>query len=187
MSNLYSQKKYEEYAYVLDFVPRGKSRIIKGREGPILQAVGEDRLTLLEMLTFDGADFEVGERVSIGKEGRTKVVSVLGKLMYEELSNEAKDNFESVIEILVKNNEAKYIDVINHLQPVTPRLHALELIPGIGKTFMKQIIIERSRKPFVSFDDLQARIGLRDPAKLLAKRIVEETTGGSRINLFVRR
>ncbi len=187
MSSLHSQKKYEEYAYVLDFVPRGKSKIIRGREGPILEGIGEDRLTLLEILAMDGVDLDVGERIGIGKEGRTKVVSVLGKLTYEELSNEAKGELESVVELLVKNNEKRYVEAFNSLQPVTPRLHALELIPGIGKTFMYQILNERDRQPFKSFDELHERIGLREPAKLIAKRIVEEVSGGSRVTLFIRR
>ncbi|MCP8314606.1 MAG: DUF655 domain-containing protein, partial [archaeon] len=73
------------------------------------------------------------------------------------------------------------------LQPVTPRLHALELIPGIGKTLMRQILDEREKKPFESFDDIQERIGLRDPAKLIAKRLVEEISGEPRITIFVKK
>jgi len=63
----------------------------------------------------------------------------------------------------------------------------LELIPGVGKTFMRQIVDNRERQPFTSFGDLQQRVGLREPAKLMAKRIVEELSGGSRINLFIRK
>ncbi|MBI4258268.1 MAG: DUF655 domain-containing protein [Thaumarchaeota archaeon] len=180
-------KKYEEFAYVLDFIPRGKSVVIKGREGPLIQALGEERLTLLEILAMNGARFEVGERVGIGKEGRIKVISVLGRLNYEELTNDAKRELPNVIEKLVKTNENRYVAYFNELQPVTPRLHALELIPGIGKTFMFQIIDARSRKPFESFDDITKRVGLREPSKLVAKRITEEIVGGSRINLFVKK
>jgi len=144
-------------------------------------------LTLLELLAITGSTFEDGERIYIGKDGRTKIVSVLGKLTYEELTSDAKSAVESAVETLVTNKEAKYIDIMNRLQPVTPRLHALELIPGIGKTFMHQLIRERERKPFESFQDLQERTGLRDPAKLIAKRIVEEMAGGSRITIFVHR
>ena len=75
----------------------------------------------------------------------------------------------------------------NELQPITPRLHALELIPGIGKTFMRQIVNERDKKPFENFADLEKRVGIRDPARLLAKRIVEELSGGSKISIFVHR
>ena len=187
MSSIPVVKRYEEYAYLLDFIPRGKSVVIKGREGPLVQAIGEEKLTLLEILAMNNVTFEVGERIYIGKEGRTKVVSVLGRLSYEELTNEAKNELMNVVEKIVRANEARYIAYFNELQPITPRLHALELIPGIGKTFMLQIIDEREKRPFTAFEDLQKRVGLREPAKLLAKRVVEEIAGGSRVNLFVKR
>ena len=171
----------------MDFSPRGKSVVIKGREGPIVQAIGEERLTLLELLAVENQNFEPGERVKIGKEGREKIVSVLGKLSFEELTPESKSSILSVVEKIVKSNESKYVAYFNELQPLTPRLHGLELIPGIGKTFMKQIVDGRERQPFKSFEEIQQRVGLREPAKLLARRIVEELSGGSRINLFIRK
>ena len=45
-----TSRKYEEHAYVLDFNPIGKSTTVRGREGIIITAIGEDRLTLLEVL-----------------------------------------------------------------------------------------------------------------------------------------
>jgi putative nucleotide binding protein len=180
-------KKYEEFAFVLDFASRGKSVVIKGREGPMVVAIGEDRLTLLELLAMENQDFEVGEKVKIGKEGREKIVSVLGKLTYEELSPEAKASLPSVVESLVKGNENKYVAYFNDLQPLTPRLHGLELIPGIGKTFMKEIVEMREKRPFTSFDDIQQRVGVREPAKMVSRRIIEELAGDSRVNIFVKK
>jgi len=182
-----NEKRYEEFAYVLDFLPQGKSMVIKGREGSIVQAIGEERLTLLELLAADNQDFDLGERLRIGREGRDKILSVLGKLSYEELTLDAKSQLPSVCEEIVKNNEAKYVTYFNDLQPLTPRLHGLELIPGIGKTFMKAIVDLRERQPFTSFEDVQTRVGLREPAKLIAKRITEEISGDSRINIFVKK
>jgi putative nucleotide binding protein len=182
-----SEKRYEEFAYVLDFIQRGRSSIIKGREGPIVQALGEERLTLLELLAVENEDFETGEKLRIGREGRAKILSVFGKLAYEDLTSEAKAQLLGVCEVIVKNNEARYVAYFNELQPLTPRLHGLELIPGIGKTFMKTIIELREKQPFASFDDIQNRVGLREPAKLVAKRIAEELTGASRVNIFVKK
>lgn len=182
-----SEKRYEEFAYVLDFIPRGKSSIIKGREGPIVQALGEERLTLLELLAVENEDFETGEKLRIGREGRAKILSVFGKLAHDDLTSEAKAQLLGVCEIIVKNNEARYVAYFNELQPLTPRLHGLELIPGIGKTFMKTIIELREKQPFTSFEDIQDRVGLREPPKLVAKRIAEELTGASRVNIFVKK
>lgn len=180
-------RKYEEYAYVLDFTPRGKSITVRGREGVIIQAIGEERLTLLELLGVQNANVELGERLYIGREGRDKVASVLGRLEYNDVSQAAKNELPNIVEKIVVANEKRFVEYINMSQPITPRIHALELIPGIGKTYMMTIIKERDKKKFDNFADLQSRVGLRDPAKLVAKRIIEEIMGQARMNLFVRK
>jgi putative nucleotide binding protein len=144
-------------------------------------------LTLLELLGVQNMSFEVGERVYIGREGRDKVTSVLGRLDYDDISQSAKNELPNIVEIIVIANEKRFIDYMNISQPVTPRIHALELIPGIGKTYMMTIIKERDKKRFESFQDIQNRVGLRDPAKLISKRIIDEISGEARMNLFVRK
>jgi putative nucleotide binding protein len=65
-------------------------------------------------------------------------------------------------------------------------MHALELVPGIGKKYMWQVINERTKKPFESFEDLQKRTELPSPAKLITKRVMEELEGDSKYRLFTR-
>jgi putative nucleotide binding protein len=180
-------RKYEEYAYVLDYVTRGKSTTVRGREGIIITAIGEDRLTLLEVLGMPNTSFEIGERIYIGKEGRTKIMSVLGKLEFAKISAAAQSELRNVVNTIVVNNEKRFVDYINHAQPLTPRIHALELIPGIGKTYMKAILDEREKQPFESFDDLQNRVGLKEPMKQIADRIMDEITGEVKVTLFVKK
>ncbi len=131
--------------------------------------------------------FEIGERVYIGKEGRTKILSVLGRLEFNQTSSSAQSELASVVEKIVTNNEQRFVDYLNNAQPLTPRIHALELIPGIGKTYMKTMLEEREKRKFSDFKDLQDRVGLKEPAKQIAKRIIEEITGETRMNLFVRK
>jgi putative nucleotide binding protein len=180
-------RKYEEYAYVLDFNPRGKSSTVRGRDGIIVTAIGEDRLTLLEVLGMPNSTFDVGERIYIGKEGRTKVLSVLGKLEYEHISSSAQSELPGVVQNIVTNNEIRFVDYLNNARPLTPRIHALELIPGIGKTYMKTMLEEREKKKFASYADLQERVGFKEPIKHISERIMDEITGQSRMNLFVKK
>ena len=180
-------RKYEEYAYVLDFNSRGKSSTVRGRDGIIVTAIGEDRLTILEILGIPNSTFEVGERIYIGKDGRTKVLSVLGKMDYDQVSSSAQSELESVIENIVTTNESKFVEYLNNARPLTPRIHALELIPGIGKTYMKTMLEERDKKKFESYQDLQDRVGFKEPIKHISERIMDEITGQSRMNLFVKR
>ena len=180
-------RKYEEYAYVLDFISRGKSSTVRGREGIIVTAIGEDRLTLLEVLGIPNSTFDIGEKIYIGKEGRTKVLSVLGKMDYDKISSSAQSELPTVVENIVTVNESKFVAYLNNARPLTPRIHALELIPGIGKTYMKTMLEEREKKQFESYQDLQERVGFKEPIKHISERIMDEITGESRMNLFVKR
>ena len=130
-------RKYEEYAYVLDFCSMAKSKTVRGRDGIIITALGEERLTLLEILGVEDSIFDIGEKIYIGKEGRTKVQSVLGKLDYKQISGSSQSEIDNVVKTIVTNNEERFVDYINNAQPLTPRKHSLELIPGIGKTYLK--------------------------------------------------
>jgi putative nucleotide binding protein len=184
---IYPPRKFEEYAYVLDYVQNGKSSIVRMREGIIVQAIGEEHLTILELLGIKNEKFGIGERVYIGKEGRAKILSVLGRLDYNHLTPTAKNELQSVVEKIVSENEPRFVDYFNSAQPMTPRVHSLELIPGIGKTYMKSILDERDKKKFASFTDLHDRTGLRDASKHIAKRICDEISGETRMNIFVRK
>ena len=180
-------RKYEEYAYVLDYKSRSKSSTVRGRTGVIITAIGEERLTLLEILGIENSTFDVGERIYVGKEGRSKVQSVLGKMDYVKIPDAAKNEIPTVVKLIVTKNETKLVDYINKAQPLTPRIHALELIPGIGKTYLGVLIKEREKSLFVSFDDIEKRAGLKEPIKHLSQRIIEEISGETRMNLFVKR
>jgi putative nucleotide binding protein len=180
-------RKYEEYAYVLDFTSQGKSKTVHGRDGIIIVALGEERLTLLEILGVDDSSFDIGERIYIGKEGRTKVQSVLGKLDYEQITGTAQSELENVVNTIVTKNEQRFVDYINNAQPLTPRKHSLELIPGIGKTYLKLIIEQINKQKFLNYKDMEERAGLKEPVNHLSKRILEEIAGETQFRLFVRR
>ena len=180
-------RKYEEYAYVLDYKSRGKSMTVRGKTGIIITAIGEERLTLLEVIGIEDTIFEIGERIYIGKEGRSKIQSVLGKMDYEKISSSAKYEITAIVKSIVKKDEQRFVDYLNNAQPLTPRIHALELIPGIGKTYLNSIIQEREKKPFESYDDIERRAGLKEPIIHLTKRILEEISGETRMNIFVKR
>jgi putative nucleotide binding protein len=106
---------------------------------------------------------------------------------YAKISNSVKDEIPRIIELIVTKNEKRFVDYLNNAQPLTPRVHALELIPGIGKTYLSVILEERKKKPFEDYDDIEKRSGLKEPVKHLSKRILEEISGETRMNIFVKR
>jgi putative nucleotide binding protein len=124
--------------------------------------------------------------VYVGKDSRQEITYIIGRIGFDELTSAAKNELPSVLEKIVMNREAWFINFFNTAQAITPRMHALELIPGIGKKYMWQIINTRERIPFKNFDDLQQRANIPSPAKLVTKRILEELSGESKYRLFTR-
>jgi len=181
------EKRYEEYAYILDFLPHGRAGIRPGyRAGAVVQVVGEGFFTLLEAIVKEGLMIKPYDRVYVGKEKREEITYIIGRVGFDELTANAKMELPNVIEKIVSVRERWFVNFFNTAQAITPRMHAMELIPGIGKKYMWQIINERERKPFESFEDLQKRTNIPDPAKLVTKRIVEELSGESKYRLFTR-
>ena len=180
-------RKFEEHAYVLDFSSKGRSKTVRGRDGIIITALGEDRLTLLEILGVEDSTFDVGEKIYIGKEGRIKVQSVLGKLDYDQITSSAQSELTNVVKTIVTENEERFVNYINNAQPLTPRKHSLELIPGIGKTYLKLILEQISKQKFLNYKDVEERAGLKEPIAHISKRILEEIAGETQFRLFVNR
>ena len=185
------EKRYEEYAYILDFLPHGRPGVhVSGRvgyrAGALVQLVGEEFFTLLEALVKEGVTLKPYDRVYVGKDSREEITYIIGRIGYDELTAASKTELPLVINKIVLSREKWFVNYFNTARAVTPRMHALELIPGIGKKYMWQVINERERKPFESFDDLQKRTELPNPVKLITKRVLEELGGESKYLLFTR-
>ncbi|MEM4035540.1 MAG: DUF655 domain-containing protein [Fervidicoccaceae archaeon] len=185
----------EDFAIVLDFLPQGNplDRHPEHRREPLVQAIGEKHFTLMEIVTRHGEDFKPGERLYVNPEyvGRGPVRSIVAPISFEELTSVAVENLKNVIEQLVKEKEKIFVEIFNVSEPLTLKMHALELIPGIGKKCLGAILEERRIRRFESFEDLEKRLSMRgirlqDPSKLIAERILIELRGGQRHYLFVR-
>jgi len=155
---------YEEYAYVLDFLQFGRPGTDKPRHLalPTVQVIGETYFTLLEAEIRVGTQANIHERVYIGKERREKINRIIGRISYNDLTANAKAELLPVLEDLIANQEQRFVSFFNDSQAITPRMHALELLPGIGKKSMWQIINAREKKPFTSFKDVQERTNVNE-------------------------
>jgi putative nucleotide binding protein len=179
-------KKFEDFAYVLESLPFGHPRDTRPlyRREPIVQAVGEDFFTLLELIPVPGANFQRREKIAIGRWGREKIDHVKRRIEYDELTQNAKDELQIVVEEIVTKNEARFLHFFNNSGPVTTRMHSLELLPGIGKKAMWQILEERKKAPFKNFEDIQTRTHITDPKKIVMKRIFIEIKNEDKYYIF---
>ena len=100
----------------------------------------------------------------------------------------AKAELEFVLVKIVKANEQRFVSFFNTAQPLSTRMHSLELLPGMGKKRMWEMLEAREQKPFETFKDMRERLKLLpDPEKAIEKRIVLEISEPQKHYLFVER
>lgn len=173
----------EEYAIILEYLPNGYP--LERKMMPLAQAIGEANFTLLELVPRRGLALESGEKVYIGEGKREKIYYILGKLHREKLTESAKNQLQEFISEVAKKNEKKFIEFFNKADAINKRMHQIELIPGLGKKHMQEILKQRQEKEFESFEDMKNRIqNLPDPESAIKKRIFKELTSMERYNLF---
>jgi putative nucleotide binding protein len=167
----------EEYAIILDYLPLGyvKEGIPTYKRKPVAQAIGKEEFTLLELIPKEDVNLDIHQKVYIGSGKRDEIARVNRRLKHDDLTSTAKVELNYVIEEIIKTKEDKFVEFFNEAGPISTRLHQLELLPGIGKKHMWDIIKARKEKPFESFDDIKKRATmLSNPLKLISKRILLE-------------
>ena len=173
----------EEYAIILEYLPNGYP--LEKKMMPIAQAIGKSNLTLLELVPRRGIILELGEEVYIGEDKRDKIYYILGRLHKEKLTEAAKDQLLEFVEQIVKEREPEFLVFFNKSEAINKRIHQIELLPGLGKKHMNEILKQRQEKEFENFKDMKNRIqNLPDPEKAISKRILQELTNIERYNLF---
>jgi len=161
----------EEFAIVLDYLPRGKSASYKTE--PLAQVLGMQFFTLLEVVPK--TELKILEKVYIGKDEREKISLIKRRIVAKEMTSTASGELEKAIEMIVAQDEKRFVDFFNTARPITIKRHQFELLPGLGKKHLFNILEARQKKPFESFRDIEERVPLMpNVAKTICKRIVEE-------------
>ena len=101
-----------------------------------------------------------------------------------DLTSIAKAEMQNIVEKMIEYDENRWVNFFNNSRPITSKLHSLELLPGIGKKTMWEIIQWREKISFKSFSEIHEKIGI-EPIKVITKRILEELEGGEKYDLFV--
>jgi len=182
------KKKYEEYAIILDYMPRGHPDDRKppyARE-PIIQVIGDTHFTLLELIPKTNAKITIRDKIFIGKGPRSIIDHVKGRISYEELTASAKFELPEIIREIIEQNPDQFVKFFNEARPLTTRMHQLELLPGIGKKIMWDIIEKRKQQLFTDFKNISERVRLPDPVNIIVKRVLHELQDGDKYRVFTR-
>lgn len=162
---------------VLDYLAHGLSD--DGRpqyaKSPAGYAMDIEDFSLYEVAFDEDERLTIGSEVVVEPAEERDIVVDARQVEYEDLSSGAQSELEYVVQDLVADHQERFVDFYNEAQPITLRLHQLNLLPGIGKKLRNGILDERKRKPFDSFEELADRVsGLHDPDEILVERIIQE-------------
>ena len=175
----------EEYVIILDFLSHGYPFGSDQRKLPIAQALGKDNFRLLELIPKKGINLQPGQEVYVGEGKREEIHHIIGKLKYDKLTHTAQAELEFILKKIVENHEPKFIAFFNEAGPINLRRHYLQLLPGVGKKHMWEIIEKRKEQFFTSFKDIKGRVKLLpDPEKLIIKRIILELQDADNYKIF---
>ncbi len=181
-------KPKEEHCIILDFLPNGYPLDPRPmfKKTPIVQIMGKSHFILLECVPKKGVFLRPFEEIYIGDGKREEIHHIVGRLPVGKLTSTAQSNIEFVIKDLMSKNEQMFVDFFNKAGPLTTRMHQLQILPGIGKKHMWEIIDQREIELFKDFDDIRKRVKLLpDPSKVVTRRIMLELTGNEKHRLFV--
>jgi len=160
-------------AVLLDVLPTGRPDDDRpqSRKSPVAYGLDAESFALYELSLGDDPDLSVGDRVAVDGPavGRYRAVS------FDDLTRNAAAEIEYAVEAIVDADEDRFVEFYTEAEPVTLRLHRLDLLPGIGETLRNNVLDARKRGPFESFADIESRVsGLHRPREVIVERIVEE-------------
>ena len=179
-------KKFREIV-ILDLLIHGHPEEDKPSwaKTPIAQVLTFPDFVLYEVKLNKNSTIEVQEQKTYEEFlNEEKLKEVLKKIDYNDLTNTSKALIQPILEKEVLKYEDEFINFFNNSTSITPRMHALKLLPGIGQKHMWEILEARERQKFGTFQDIADRTSISNPAKLIAQRIIKELQRDVKYYLF---
>lgn len=158
---------------LLDVLPNGRPDDDRPpyRKSPVAYGLGTDSFGLYELALDEEADVAVSDRLDLDG----PAVGRYHEVSFDDLTSNAAAEIEYAVEDIVDADEERFVDFYNEAGPITLRLHQLKLLPGIGKKLRNNVLDERKRGPFETFEEVSERVsGLHRPREVVVERIIEE-------------
>jgi len=139
--------------------------------------VTEPALHVIRLRPKPSADMQmVGDRIYMGIDHaqREVVQDVLGFARIRDLSNAASIELPIIIQQIIEDSPDVFIQqFFNRAGNLSLKMHAFELLPGVGNKKAMEMVASRGRVGWENFTQLNEDCNI-DAAELLAKRFVSE-------------
>ena len=152
----------ETHVRVLDVLERRPT-------GWEIHAISEPGLHIVRVRLNDGFTSELGDHLSLDS-GKT---GPLSQLRFQDLSGEANSALQEVVANSIKVNPDPHLGFYNRANNISLKVHAFQLLPGVGSSTAKSWVEIRGYNGWVDLDEVSEKLGI-DAVYLLAERYVKE-------------
>lgn len=178
-------KKIESRILVLDYLPEGKGFGQSKQREPMVQGIGVKWFSLLEVTVERKGTYTKLVELDLPQTSESSPIKqIKRRISVNDMTNTGYETLEEAVLLIINKNEKRFVSFFNKAQPITNRIHSLQLIPGIGQKLMWEILAARKGMPFVSFSDIEERVKISDIKKMIFNRIIQELEGEEKHRLF---
>ncbi|MGY8701544.1 MAG: DUF655 domain-containing protein [Candidatus Poseidoniales archaeon] len=152
------------------------ARVLEHSGSGVILAVSENKLHLIRLRERPGAERQIlGSRVYFGSDvnQREAIAEPLGITRYRDLSNMSKNNLSVIITEIIADLPDAFLSFFNRAGNLSLKMHAFELLSGIGPRKAREMVSARGRKGWKDIASLDSSCSI-DSATLLAERMAEE-------------
>ena len=146
-------------------------------KGGVATVMAEKSLMFCRLKMKASELIPINQRIYIGKDRskRTEVLGILGMAHLDKMSNMARQDMPSLVQMFVEEHGQYFVDEFyNKAGPMSLKQHSYELLPDVGPVKARNMVKARDGVGvFASMDELNALAKIKG-AELLAQRFVEE-------------
>ena len=144
------------------------ARVLDHQSSGLIQAITEKGMHLIRMrASVDGASHAAGTLIELG------TVNVLGTVRHRDLSAFAQSCLHEVVKSILSDNPDVCLSFYNRAGNLTLKMHAFQLLEGIGKSKALSMVEIRGRVGWETIASLDEACQI-DAADLLANRLCQE-------------
>ena len=145
--------------------------------GDAIVVVTEPAMHIIRLKPKPNSDLQtVGKKLYMGDDSsKSEVVQeILGFARIRDLSNRASTELPIVIQQMIEDSPDVFINQFyNRAGNLSLKMHAYELLPGVGNKKAMEMVVNRGRAGWENFEQLNNECGIVGQ-ELLAKRFVSE-------------
>tara|TARA_B100000767_G_C19675393_1_gene497124 strand:+ start:396 stop:998 length:603 start_codon:yes stop_codon:yes gene_type:complete len=143
----------------------------------VIVVVTEPALHIIRLRAKSDAGMQmVGARIYMGIDHskREVVQDILGFARIRDLSNSSSQELPVIIQQIIEDSPEVFIQqFFNRAGNLSLKMHAFELLAGVGNKKAMEMVAKRGRAGWENFSQLDEDCGIKS-AELLAKRFVSE-------------